>query len=153
MTTDKFDRIDKLISKKKKDTFLNHFITIFLIRENFIGEKTKNKYIIWKYSYNWTGIFYPVVIIEQFDTESQKIKITTHMNSFGKVFCFLFFIFLVFGLYKSGLLFFSFNELFFSFCVLLLIALFNIPIYLGYRFSKRMVIEEINEILDNSNVR
>ena len=75
--------IVKKIKKRRKDSLWNHFLTSFYLTQDIYGDVRKNKIIVW----NWGslfGSFYSVIIFE-FNSKNELIKVSDKLNSFGKL--------------------------------------------------------------------
>lgn len=150
-TEDTFKKINKIIVWRCKDNLFNHFKTVFLLKQYyFIGDFIDTKYKIWKYADFWTGVFYPVLIIELIKKDnSKKINISPRLNILGKIFCYSLLGVLILGLIKSGILSLSFykSDLIFTIGGVLFISLFIIAWFITYKFICKKTIIEFKEIL------
>ena len=147
--------IQNIIKRKAKDSLTNHIKTVLFLRENYFnGTFYNNEFRIWKYSYWWTGAFYPVIIGKIIiDKETSKIQIRTRMNSFGKLIQWAILIGIIYGLIYSGIISFKLDsvQLLFSLGGIMFISLFLTPMRIAYWQAKKDVINEFKEII-NKNV-
>ena len=147
--------IQNIIKRKAKDSLTNHIKTVLFLRENYFnGTFYNNEFRIWKYSYWWTGAFYPVIIGKIIiDKETPKIQIRTRMNSFGKLIQWAILIGIIYGLINSGIISFYLDSvhLLFSLGGIIFISLFLSPMRIAYWQAKKDVINEFKEII-NKNV-
>jgi hypothetical protein len=138
--------IEKLIEVRKKDVFLNHFFSILKHDLRPTGEICESKIKVWKQSL-WTGLFYPVFIFH-LNSNNHLTKITSKVNSLGKLTYVLFFVFLtsfftdidLFKIKFSGLLLFL---VLYS----VLISIFTLLSIKIYSFEKKKELEIIFETL------
>ncbi len=147
--------IENIIRREIKDSLTNHIKTVLFIREDYFnGTFDNNEFRIWKYSYWWTGAFYPVIIGKIItDKETPKIQIQTKMNSFGKLIQWAILIGISYGLINSEIISFNLDSahLLFSLGGLILILLFLIPVRIVYWQAKKDATNKFKELI-NKNV-
>lgn len=84
------NKINGLIDRKSKNSIFIQLKNIILFREDIYGFMENDKFVLWQYSWFWTGLFYPIVhghIIRK--EEKYYVKMETSLNLVGKIFCFL----------------------------------------------------------------
>ena len=147
--------IQNIIKRKANDNLSNHIKTVLFIREDYFnGTFNNDEFKIWKYSYRWTGAFYPVIIGKIIrDRESQKLHLKTKLNSFGALIQWAILIGISCGLIKSGIISFNLDttHLLFSLSGLIFISLFLTPMRIAYWKAKKDVTNEFKKLI-NRNV-
>ena len=137
--------VEKLIEIKQKDTFLNHWLNVFLRDFRVKGEISRNKILIWKQGF-WNMTFYPVFIFE-FNANMHLIKISDKQNPIGKtvtVIAFLPMVFVVLSQLENGFLE-SWKAFLFIGIFIALLVLFARKVY---HYEKQNQLEFIYETLD-----
>jgi hypothetical protein len=144
--------IQKIIHKKSNDNLMNHVKTVLFIREGFfIGFINGDDFKIWKYSYWWSGAFYPVIkgkIVKH--KGKQKIQYRTTLNSFGQLVQFIILAGMTYAMIEMEIfsLYLLKSDWIFPLLGVAFIGLFMVPIRVAYLTSKKDVIEEFKEIIN-----
>ncbi len=139
--------IKRLIKVKKKDTFINHFLTVFTRDFKAKGEVRSSEISFWSQSY-WTGPAYPVFTFK-LNTENHLIDITDRINPVGRIFYIGFILFLTFLFTPRDL-----NSINWSgywpilLATILFMGFFIFVTTKLYQFEKKQQLKEIFEILD-----
>jgi hypothetical protein len=144
--------IQNIIRREVKDSLANHIKTVLFLREDYFnGTFNNSEFRIWKYSYWWTGAFYPV-IIGKITTEKEipKIQIRTKMNSFGKLIQWSILVGISYGSINSGIISFNLDSahLLFSLGGLIFISLFLTPIRIAYWQARKDATKEFRELIN-----
>ncbi|HAF29520.1 MAG TPA: hypothetical protein DCG75_10775 [Bacteroidales bacterium] len=83
-------KVNNLIDQKSKGNSLTHLKNILFFREDIFGFIENDKFMLWQYSWFWTGLFYPIVKGEIISNEEKYyVKMEAKLNLLGNVFCFL----------------------------------------------------------------
>jgi len=75
--------IVKKIKKHRKDSLWGHFLTSFYLTQDVYADVRKDKIIVWNWGFLF-GSFYSVIIFE-FNSKNELIKVSDKLNSFGKL--------------------------------------------------------------------
>ncbi|MBR8538364.1 hypothetical protein KDU71_22525 [Carboxylicivirga sediminis] len=147
-------KIQNIIFKKSKDNLLGHLKTVLFIREGyFIGFINENNFKIWRYSYCWSGAFYPVLNGKIINSNGkQKIQLRTKLNSLGMLIQILVLAGITYSLIHIGV--FSLKvvqtDWIFPLLGVVLILIFFAPMRLAYLSSRKNVVNEFKSIINKT---
>jgi len=139
--------IIKLIEIEKRNTFINHFLTIIQDKNYFQGEIKSNKIFLWRQHF-WNKTFYPVFTFE-LNSKNHLVNIRHRINPVGGIFYFVFVLSVLALFMPSGFSDIDWEIYYpvFLFGVIL-ISLLALLITKIYRFEKKQQLHEIFDLLD-----
>lgn len=138
------------ISKERKSSFLNHFLTFFIGRKYLSGEINERNILIWSTN-QWLSAWFPVFNLE-FNRQNELINISYSKNWFAKFLDFVFYVLISIAfIYILRSIDYSLSSLTLPLFFLIMVGIVNYLFYSIYRFEAKNQLEELYDIIGIEN--